>query len=295
MPDLGRLAGGAMTPILAGGLLFTADPGRAQEAGAGPKDEGGYNLFHPVPENQMRELSPDRPDVTESPYTVDAGHYQLEMDFANYTYDRSGGATTEAWNVAPFNIKAGLLDNVDVQFIFNNYVNVRTHDGATGTTTTQSGIDDFTTRLKVNLWGDDGGRTAFALLPFVKFPTSTDQLGNNSVEGGVILPLSVKLPEDFEMGCEAAVGFWRDADDSRYHEEFIHSITFGHGLVGKLSAYLEFFSDISTERHAGWVGTIDVGLEYLVTENVQLDCGCNFGVTRAADDFHPFAGITVRF
>ena len=48
-------------------------------------DKSGYNLFNPVPENLLRDLSPDRPDATESPYTVDAGHYQLEMDFANFT------------------------------------------------------------------------------------------------------------------------------------------------------------------------------------------------------------------
>ena len=76
----------------------------------------------------MRELSPDRPDETESPYTVDAGHYQLEMDFANFTYDKSGGTTTKAWDVGDFNFKAGLLNNVDVQFVYDNYLNVQTKD-----------------------------------------------------------------------------------------------------------------------------------------------------------------------
>src|SRR5208282_2636340 len=94
--------------------VLVAAPGAraaAQETNSVPPDKSGYNLFNPVPENLMRELTPDRPDKTESPYTVDAGHFQLEMDFANYTYNDSGGTTTRAWNVAPFNIKAGLLNN----------------------------------------------------------------------------------------------------------------------------------------------------------------------------------------
>ena len=188
-----------------------------------------------------------------------------------------------------------MLNNVDLQLVFDNYLNVRTEDRATGATTVQSGIGDFTTRLKVNLWGDDGGRTAFAFLPFVKFPTSTDNLGNNAVEGGVILPLAVKMPADFDLGLESAVIFLQDESDNRYHEDFIHSITLDHALFGKLSGYLEFFSDVSTEDHAGWIGTVDIGLEFLVADNTQLDCGCNFGVTSAAADYHPFAGITVRF
>ena len=282
---------------VAAGLLFmlVALGAGAQETNSFPPDKSGCNLFNPVPDALLRELSPDRPDKTESPYTLDAGHFMLEMDFANFTYDQSDGTTTKAWNVAPFNLKAGLCNNVDVQIVFNNYLRVRTEDRQVGTTATQLGIGDLTARLKINLWGDDGGKTAFALLPFVKFPTSTDGLGNNAVEGGVIFPLAVKLPGDFDLGLETAASCLRDDGDSNYHADFINSVTLDHAIIGKLSGYLEFFSDISTESHAGWIGTVDTGLEFLVTENVQLDCGCNFGVTRAADNFNPFAGITIRF
>lgn len=268
-------------------------------AAAGDKNnapgKGQYNLFNPTPVDSMREMSPDRPDETESPYTVDAGHFQLEMDFANYTFDDTAGIETSTWNIAPFNFKVGLLNTVDLQLVYDNYLNARTEDSTSGATLRQSGFSDFTTRLKINLWGDDAGQTALALLPFVKFPTSTDDLGNDAVEGGLILPLAVKLPADFDLGCETAFSYLRDADGHRYHGDFINSITLDHGITGKLSGYVEFFSDISTEQHAEWIGTVDVGLEFLVTENIQLDCGCNFGVTPAADDEHVFSGITVRF
>lgn len=110
------------------------------------KDKRGYTIFNPVPDDLMRELAPDRPDKTESPYTVDAGHFQLEMDVANLTLDDSNGVRTRAWNVAPFNVKIGLLNKVDLQFVFDDYLWVRTHDRVTRTTTTQSGVGDFTPR-----------------------------------------------------------------------------------------------------------------------------------------------------
>ena len=97
---------------------------RAQEAPM--PDKSGCDLFHPVPDGSLRELSPDRPDKTESPYTVDAGHSMLEMDFANFTYDKTGGTTMKAWNAGDFNFKAGLLDNMDIQFLYDNYLDVRT-------------------------------------------------------------------------------------------------------------------------------------------------------------------------
>lgn len=275
-------------------VFFKASAQEISAGGTNAPDKSGYNLFSPTPDEYMRELSPDRPDKTESPYTVDAGHYQLEMDFVNFTYDKTDGTTTKAWDVGDFNFKAGLLNNVDVQLVYDNYLNVHTEDSS-GKSTTQSGFGDFTTRLKVNLWGDDGGKTAFALLPYVKFPTSTDNLGNNAVEGGVIFPLTVSLPHDFDLGLETAVSLMKNDDNGGYHEEFIASASLDHQIIGKLSGYVEFFSNFTTESHAGWAGTADTGLEYLVTKNIQLDCDCYFGVTRAAADFNPFAGITVRF
>ncbi len=254
-------------------------------------DKSGYTLFNPTPRELMRELSPDRPDKTESPHTVDAGHFQIEMDFANYSRNRSAGEQT--WNFAPINFKAGLLNNVDLQLIFDNTLHSRTREGSS--VVKRTGVGDSLVRLKVNLWGNDEGETAFALMPFVKFPTHTAGLGSPGVEGGLILPLAVKLPLEWEMGMMTEVDFLRNSGGGGYHAEFVNSITFSHSIVGKLSGFLEFFSAISTESGQDWVGTVDCGLTYLVTENLQLDCGVNIGVTRAADDYNPFAGLTWRF
>lgn len=66
----------------------------------------------------MREMSTDRPDTTESPITVDAGHVQLELSLVDYAYNDDGGVRSEELSILPSNIKLGLLNNVDIQFIF---------------------------------------------------------------------------------------------------------------------------------------------------------------------------------
>lgn len=146
----------------------------------------------------MREMSTDRPDQTESPYTVDAGHFQVEMDFVSATVDRdrSGGGDvrTEVWNIAPVNLKLGLLNNVDVQFVLDTYVHSRIEDRVANTVETASGFGDVQTRLKINLWGNDGGKTSFAMMPFVKWPLPSSDLRNGDTEGGVIFILGYELP-----------------------------------------------------------------------------------------------------
>ena len=259
------------------------------------KDKEGYNLFHPTPPDLMRELSTDRPDKTESPYTVDAGHFQWEMDFAVFTLDREDGVRSRTWNVAPANLKVGLTNNADLQLFFDSYIHERVEDQVAGLAETADGVGNLTTRLKINLWGDDGGPTAFAVMPFVTVPTNSGGLGNGAVEGGVILPIAVELPGGWSMGAQTEVDFRDNGSNRGYHSEFINSVTFSHDIAGRLGGYLEFFSNVSTGRDTRWVGTVDFGLTYALAKNIQLDAGCNIGVTHPAADLQPFTGITLRF
>lgn len=245
----------------------------------------------------MRELSTDRPDKTESAYTVDAGHFQIEMDLFSYTHDQesSGGVSTRvnSWAVAPVNLKVGLCNRADLQCVIETYNHVE--ETVAGIKTTQRGFGDITTRLKLNLWGNDGGDTAFAMMPYVKFPSNQDQLGNNAIEGGLICPLAVELPGGFGMGLMTQFDFVEDGDAHGYQPEFVNSVTISHDLVGKLAGYVEFWSSVSTESGSKWIGTIDLGLTYGLTDNLQLDAGINIGVTSSADDWNPFVGFSCRF
>lgn len=262
-------------------------------------DKSGYHLFHPTPASLMRELSTDRPDKTESPYTLDAGHFQLEMDLISYTrdHDQANGADTrvDGFAIAPVNLKVGLFNDVDLQLVIESYNYVRTVDRVAATTEKQSGFGDVTVRLKKNFWGNDGGKTAFAMMPFLKLPANQDGLGNKYTEGGIIFPLAVDLPMGFGMGLMTEFDFLHDEAGSGYHASFINSVTFSRDIVGNLGGYVEFFSEVSGERGVPWVGTVDFGLTYGINENVQLDAGINLGVTKSADDLNPFIGLSVRF
>ena len=262
-------------------------------------DKSGYNLFRPVPDSMLRELATDRPDKTENPYTVDAGHFQIELDIANYTYDRTNpeGAdrTVRTLAIAPFNLKVGLTNNSDLQFIAETFTVQKTHDRDLNQHEKMSGFGDVALRWKLNFWGNDGGKTGFGMISFAKFPTNQNGLGNDAVEGGVILPLEIKLAEDWDLGMMTELDCRQNSGNSRYHAESINTITVAHRIVGTLEGYVEFFSNVSGERGADWIGTFDFGATYKLTPNIQLDAGVNIGLTRAADDVNPFVGLTVRY
>lgn len=263
------------------------------------RDKSAYSLFNPTPRELMREMATDRPDQLESPLTVDAGHFQLEMDIFNYSYDRYNpgrtGTRVETLGIAPINVKAGLLNNVDVQLLIDPYIHVRSHDRAGGGVKHQRGFGDTTVRMKWNLWGNDEGETAMAVMPFVTFPTHQDDLGSDAVEGGLMVPFTADLPGGWGFGVMTEVDVIRDGDDDGYHPEFINVISFGHSIVGDLAGFVEFFSAVSTERDSDWIGAFDTGLTYKLTEDIQLDGGVYIGLTRAAEDWRPFLGLSWRF
>jgi hypothetical protein len=263
--------------------------------GEGSQDKSGYNLFRPTPDALLRELATDRPDKTENPYTVDAGHFQLELDLVSYTSDRTTDRTVRALSVAPFNLKVGLTNNSDLQFIAETFTRQRTTDRAAMTRRTMSGFGEVAVRWKINFWGNDGGKTGLGMISFAKFPTNQDGLGNNAVEGGVIFPLEIKLAEDWDLGLMTEVDYRQNSENSAYHAEAINTITIAHRIVGTLEAYVEFFSNVSGERNMEWIGTFDFGATYKFTPNIQLDAGVNLGLTRSADDVNPFVGLTVRY
>lgn len=269
--------------------LLAASPAFSQTT-----DKSRYSLASPTPPDQLRELSTDRPDKTESPYTVDAGHVQIELDFANYTRDRDGGGDddplVETAGLVPFNLKLGLTNSTDLQLLIEPYVRRRIDDRET-----ESGFGDVTVRLKHNLWGNDGGRTALALMPFATLPTGSERIGGGTAAFGLIVPLAVGVSDRIGIGFMTQIDLVEDAGEDDFEVRFINSATIAFDLTERLGVYAELFAERGTDRRARWAVTGDAGLTYALSDNVQLDGGVNVGLTDAADDLNLFIGLSRRF
>ncbi len=293
----------AMVNCLACEATF-ADGQRHQQAatdnrhctcGSPRSDKGYFTLFNPTPRRLMREMSTDRPDTTESPYTLDAGHFQLELSVAEYSRDDDSGASTETLDVLPINVKLGLLNSVDIQFLFTPYVREESGTGAREDIADGFG-DDTRVRLKINLWGNDGAASgvAFGIMPFVKLPTGSDDLSNGHTEGGIILPLSVALPRGFDLGLmvEADFVYSEEADD--YGVEVVHSAVLGHPIVGDLAAYLEYVGIAPHGSGDTYQAIGSAGFTFMSSDNWMIDFGGTASPSDSAEDFSVFVGTSFR-
>ncbi len=250
---------------------------------ASAADKSGYDLLHPVPESQMRDFDADRPDKTNSAITLDAGHFQLEADLANFTRDGHGSNRQETWLWANTNLRIGLCDRADLQLQMPFIID----DGAS------TGLGDFTVAMKANLWGNDGGDSAAGLYAALSRPT-----GSHGLSAGAVQATTLAIYQQSFGGLGAAInsGATIAANDSGngHHTEIVNSVSVGHSLFGPASGYVEFYTSVPAANSHEWVGTIDTGLLFEVSKNIQLDTGINVGVTHAADDLQVFLGITWR-
>jgi hypothetical protein len=255
-----------------------------------------YSVCNPTPADQLRDMSTDRPDTTESPFTVDAGHFQVELSFVDVSRETRNDERRQgrAVELAPMLIKLGVLNNMDLQLGLVPHARTQLSDVATGAVSTFDGFGDLTFRAKINLWGNDGGVTALAIMPFVKFPTASRGLGNGKLEGGLILPFAVQLPHEFSLGFMPEFDVVR-IDDGRYSVDWVHTGTLGFPIWGELGGYVEYAGFANLSRDERYRRSLNAGLTYSPTPNVQIDGGVRVGATPNGSSWGWFVGFSCRF
>lgn len=251
---------------------------------------GGVTSLKSLTETDtLRPLEADRPDATESPRTVDAGHFQIESSLFAYSRNRNDGLEFESWSWGETNLKYGLNDSIDLQLVIQPYVRESSQQG--GEREIAEGFGDLAVRLKWNLWGNDEGDTAMALFPYVKIPTGTD-VSNDEWEGGVIFPWAMDLSERVGLGLQGEVAHvWND-DDGDHQWDFLHTAVLGVDLTDRLGVYMEYLGIAGEDPYQAYVSG---GITWAVTSLFQWDAGLVLGLNDEAEDLNTFTGFTLKF
>ncbi len=270
--------------VILGGLLIPFKGSAQQNA------QKNFSLFNPVPSAQMREMETDRPDVTESPFTVDAGHFQLETDLVRTIREKSETTQTNTFLINQMNLKIGITGSTAIQIGFQTYGRQSEKELDSGEKTIIDGHGDLTFRIKQNLIGNDGGNFALALLPFVKFPTSKYE--DSRFEGGLIVPMQYKLPGEWNLGFQVEVDRLKDQDENTMHTEFLQTLTISHSIIKGLDGIAETYYTYDFKAHQ-FSNYINAALQMEVAKDFKLDAGLNLGIQHTAAK-HYFVGASYR-
>lgn len=247
------------------------------------------HLFHPVPKEKLREMETDRPDVTESPITTDAGHLQVETDLFRLekSQERGSSKTTRLFNQV--NLKLGISGSTAIQMVVQSYVLEK--ESTDGELKRSKGFGDLTLRIKQNLVGNDIGNFAIALLPYLKFPTAT-ALGDDRYEGGLIIPMSLKLGGEWKLGMQLELDRLQNEAADGHHTQLLETLTVSHPLGKKLDAIAETYYTYDIQAH-GWNNFLNAALQLEVAKDIKIDGGLNYGIQHDAMKSY-FFGLSFR-
>lgn len=241
----------------------------------------------------VRPLSTDRPDQTESACTVPKGWFQVESNLVSFSRTYGTAEQAQSTSLCDFIFKYGITQNTDLQFGWAPRVLRRDQDADGELAGKSSGSGDICLRMKTNVVGNDSGPYALAFLPWFKAPTATSGLGNNCCEYGLTINQELDIGGGWELGSSIFLAMAVTDERDRYFEPAF-TLALGHDLTERLGFYVETYQGWLEDDDRYLQSSFDGGLTYHITPDMKLDAGMNW-FFNGQKALNPFVGISFRF
>jgi hypothetical protein len=236
----------------------------------------------------------DRPGKATGTCTVPAGNWQIETGLGDWTVQKDRDERDTSLAIGETTIKYGVTDGSDIEVDVTPWQ--RAASRADGAHSSASGFGDVNLLYKQRLTPSDAAVQVSAK-PFVKVPTAPHSLGNRKWEGGLLIPIGYSIPKtSLALGFTPEIDWVADGDGSGHHVAMAQVASLGWAASEKLSLSAELWGawdwdPAGTTRQS----SADASVAYLLSNDVQLDAGANFGLNRATPDAELYGGFSVRF
>jgi hypothetical protein len=230
-------------------------------------------------------LITDRPDFTESAFVVGRGTVQLEGGASYADSDDETLAT-----VPELLVRWGMTRKLELRLVAPTFVWLDTLDGS------RSGFLNMFLGAKIALNDGEGddfwGRTGAGLIVATSVPTGSSAVSSSAWQPTAILSLAWDLAETVSVGTN--LGWARPDDGDKRFNSFYASVAAGIGVMRSSSLFFELIW-FDTERFQGpQTLTLQTGLTYLVTPDVQLDIRAARRLTSEGPDVLIGIGASTR-
>lgn len=229
-------------------------------------------------------LSTDRPDFTEAVDAVGAGRLQIE---SGYTFTRERSTDTHGFPETL--VRFGVLDRVELRFEWAgwNWID------AGGPGARDDGHNDISIGAKVAVLEQDGLIPALSVIARTSIPTGEPGIGADDFEPEGKLVWAYDVTEGLSLSGNLNLAL-PVSDRGRYFEPAA-SVSLAFDLTDMIGAYVEYFGFYPVDRGGPARHSVNTGLTFLLTPDLQLDLRIGAGLSDAADDLFAGAGISVRF
>lgn len=232
--------------------------------------------------------NPDRASVADSSFTVAAGFVQLEMG-VTFSRQTDEAARRHALST-PFLFRLGFARNVELRVGGDGFLY---HDTDAGTA---SGVGDLQVGGKYRFLDEGSWLPSLGIEPAVKLPVASRSKGLGTGQPDFTMPLllSKDLPFDFHIDANGSVAYLGRAEHpGRFFFQQAASLVVSRSIAERLSPFWEIAWVSPSAPREGDVLSTNFGAVYLLYPKVAIDLWTAVGLSKAADSYAIFGGITV--
>jgi hypothetical protein len=241
-----------------------------------------------APAIRAEEISPDRPEVTESAKLVPRGAVQLESGMA-LSRERRAAVTTERTLSAEADLRIGIARDIELNVDWEPFVRVRGAEDDTG-------IGDLTLGVRYRfLEGieDEPWPPHLAVKLFARLPAAGEPIGSGRPDFGVLLLGSVELPLEFELEVNVGAAAIGQSRPRGFLAQGIATASLSRDLAPSLLGFLELLFNTKSERDGREQLAVNVGLVYRLTRDLAIDAGVQTSLAGQGPDYVVRTGLSV--
>jgi hypothetical protein len=138
--------------------------------------------------------------------------------------------------------------------------------------------------------GDDDSRWALGVIGYVQLPTG--HMGDGGYEPGLVVPAVFQLNKDWSAGGQVEANLYFDREQDQHYVQLTPTLTTDYAFNKVLEAFIEVvgYRDL---RASEWRGSVNVGPQFDIGDNLQLDFGAHLPLTHGVDHEF-FLGFSFR-
>lgn len=263
----------------------------AQDSLSVKEQKKQFHLFYKTPDHLLREMHLDRPDITETPFTVDAGRFQFEFDAFNI-YRQPLSSNRKRTDLLFLNgiAKAGITDFMDLEVLFSVHQWQIPDFVEDKDNRVRRGFGDVGIRAKINLVGNSHENWGIALMPSILLP-SPERVSDGLYIPGLTLIWEKSLPNGFDIGGQFEYFSLLNRELRFQESEYWATLVLGKDFAKKWSAFVEYLAIIPTQ--SPFENTFNGGLIYKLNPNLYFDIGFNLALN-ANSHSSLFTGFSFR-
>jgi hypothetical protein len=234
---------------------------------------------------QVEQISPDRPDQTESPNVVPLRSFQLEAGVVFEKTERDG-STIKNFSYPSVLIRYGVLNNLELRLEAENTNETIEENNLR---TSRKGISPVSLGFKMNACEEKGLRPAFGFIVNFSLPNlASKEFKNDFVGTSINLALANSITDKFSAGYNLGASW----DGNTPEPTFFYTLSLSYEFSRLVSGFAEVYGFMPEKTRADH--RFDFGLSVFALNNLAFDTSAGLRITDNAPDYFVNGGFSFR-